>query len=282
MITGCTKISDGCKNCYAEAMAIRFGRDFSKVVCHEEKLDEPTRWQRPRKIFVCSTSDLFHDHVPIEFIDKVFAVMAANPRHTFQVLTKRTARMYAYLQYATSNGYKPLPNVWIGTTIENQNMADTRMPFLMRCEAVIRFVSIEPMIGPVDISKYMSGCYGHLDWVIVGGESGPAARLCLKSWVDAVVEDCKTYSVPLMFKQWGTWLPALPDCMPENTIDDCQDSCRRAIDGKQTSGKSFPVTVVTAEDVATMEGAEYYVKIGKKFSGRLIGGREYLEYPANA
>jgi protein gp37 len=262
-LRGCTRVSEGCRNCYAEVMAARFSdpgqwgqglaqrialpggaidhRWTGKVAMVENQLDQPVRWKRSRRIFVNSTSDLFHDAVPDEWIDRVFAVMALSPHHTFQVLTKRPERMLAYMQglgelgpseflnraggrlrqgaeYATRNSARtrfdypqrwPLANVWLCTSVEDQTTADRRIPQLLAVPAVVRFLSVEPMLGPVDLSPWMGVHHSRdnnlsdretrgaitkmiqlardqfraehrnhgLDWVICGGESGPGARV---------------------------------------------------------------------------------------------------------
>ena len=189
-VTGCTKISDGCKNCYAERQATRLERMLLKyingfdVTCHPETLNEPLKWRKPTTIFVCSMGDLFHKDVPFEFIDRVFAVMALSPQHTFQVLTKRPELMREYMNYDNGSGRwgyiegrakridreqrlnrippnvylnGPFPHVWLGVTAENQEQADKRIPILLQTPAAIRFVSIEPMLEEIDISHYLNG-----------------------------------------------------------------------------------------------------------------------------
>jgi protein gp37 len=168
-VTGCTKISDGCKNCYAETMAGRLQKMGSekyqagfKVTCHPHTLREPYKWKKPSRIFVCSMGDLFHEDVPFEFIAKVYAVMASSPRHTFQVLTKRPERMQKFFEWAKSEcakevgneeGLRVLSNVQHGVTIVNQKEADEKIPILLRIPSAIRFVSIEPMLGGVELDK---------------------------------------------------------------------------------------------------------------------------------
>ncbi|PKP66990.1 MAG: phage Gp37/Gp68 family protein, partial [Alphaproteobacteria bacterium HGW-Alphaproteobacteria-5] len=288
-IGGCTRVSEGCRNCYAEIMAARFsgpgqwgeglahmvGNDHrwtGKLVLHEAALDRPLRWREPRRIFVNSTSDLFHESVPDEWIDRVFAVMALAPQHTFQVLTKRSERMHAWFaqnrqlpigdeMLAFSNEGRridltnlvdafgdeeepnitpicwPLPNVWLGTSIEDQPTANTRIPHLLATPAAVRFVSAEPLLGPVDLTldgiscgpcpwcadsfpDPETGCVDCcrcdgtgkgdevlLDWVIVGGESGPHARPMHPDWARSLRDQCNAARVPFFFKQWGEWGP---------------------------------------------------------------------------
>ncbi len=224
-VTGCTKVSPGCAHCYAEGVARRLwrGRPFAEVRCHEDRLTQPLHWRRPRRVFVGSMSDLFHEAVPDKFIDQVFAVMARCPGHAFQVLTKRPERMRNYIGTPTPSELKrrwmlagdtfavpqpPPPNVWLGVSVENQAAADERVPQLLDTPAAVRFASCEPLLGPVDLTwldapkgdgyachrDALGGRAGRdyqcgwdqpdeiglpsLDWVIVGGESGPGARRC--------------------------------------------------------------------------------------------------------
>ena len=197
-VRGCTKISAGCQNCYAEAFAERFrgvpghpyeqGFDLRLV---PESLDLPLRWKTPRKIFVNSMSDMFHEDVPEKFIAEVFDVMRRAPQHQFQLLTKRAERL------AELSPHLPWPqNVWVGVTIENQATAH-RLQHLLTVPAHIKFISFEPLLGPIDID--LNG----VDWVIVGGESGPHARPMLHEWVHALKEQCISESIPFFFKQWG-------------------------------------------------------------------------------
>lgn len=299
-VTGCTPISPGCVHCYARRMAKRLaGRcgypaapnEFS-VTLHPDKLGEPLQWKKPRRVFVCSMSDLFHEDVPFEFIDRVFAVAAVSPQHTFQILTKRPHRMLDYLaeSVALDNwahqiedvvlqefGHvtfiePPLPNVWLGATIENQEQADKRIPLLLQTPAAVRFVSVEPMLGPVNLSG-MAGKYidnflvslnvrfhdrnrdfrrPGLDWIICGGETGPGARPMHPDWVRSLRDQCQEASVPFFFKSWGD---CAPDCLCGG-----KDACRE-ID-RPEPGKP---------------GVMF--RCGKKASGRLLDGREWSEYP---
>lgn len=250
-VTGCAKVSPACKFCYAERDWARLvhlptyaGRAFTDVTCHPERLDQPLRWKRPRLIFVNSMSDLFHEDVPDEFIDKVFAVMALSKQHTFQVLTKRSERMLAYMtrlgksaklldDAARTLGYTfefqgkylvswPIPNVWMGVSVENQTTANERIPLLLQAPAAVRFVSAEPLLEPVSLQqacekfRHVSGgvdCCGmlrNLDWVIVGGESGPKARLMHPDWARDLRDECQRAGVPFFFKQTGLWQALAP------------------------------------------------------------------------
>lgn len=274
-VRGCSRVSAGCMNCYAEKVASRFswaghehhagGSDmeekapgpYSGLVDHrghwtgairfvEEHLLDPIRWKKPRKIFVNSMSDLFHKNVPDEWIDKIFAVMALAPQHTFQVLTKRPERMREYLCKlsdvgpfaaqlridrcaAKINGGSfvgsgwPLKNVWLGVSVENQETADERIPLLLETPAAVRFVSYEPALDFVDFTRMggddelgteynsLTGEWEgndeggtRLDWIIVGGESGPGARRFDPAWARSVVHQCEAAGVPVFVKQMGS------------------------------------------------------------------------------
>ena len=263
-VTGCTRVSPGCDHCYIERTPpFRIeGRKFegrgigssTGVQLHQERLTQPLKWRKPRRVFVCSLADLFHADVPDDYIAQVFAVMAANyewdrPTHVFQVLTKRPARMRALL---SSSGFRsmvaghvarmtdeahadrvhdnvlhhhwPLPNVWLGVTAENQEWAGKRVPHLLETPAAVRFVSVEPMLGPLKLcSCYPGGmsygtcdgpqedCAAHgrnaLDWVICGGESGPSARQMQPQWAMGLRDQCSGACIPFHFKQWGEWVP---------------------------------------------------------------------------
>jgi protein gp37 len=179
-ITGCTKIAEGCKNCYGEKMHNRlramgspkYQHDWSEVRCHPEELEKPLHWKKPRKVFVCSMSDLFHKDVPDDFIDSVFDTMLRADRHTFQVLTKRPQRMANYIRKLTALGTVPLAkNIWLGVSCSTQEDVDRNLPILEKIPAAVRFVSLEPLLELVSLKKY-----NWLDWVIVGCESGPNRR----------------------------------------------------------------------------------------------------------
>lgn len=195
-VTGCSKVSAGCKNCYAETIAKRFwgDRKFSDVMFHPEKLDVPILRRKPTTYFVNSMSDLFHEKVTAAQIIKVFAVMESCPQHTFQVLTKRIERAIELLA-----DIPPLKNVWIGVSVENQTAAEKRIPFLLDTPAHVRWISAEPLLGPLDLNGWIN----YLDWVVVGGESGSGARPMNPDWAISIHDQCKAANVPFFFKQWG-------------------------------------------------------------------------------
>ena len=248
-VTGCSKVSQGCKNCYALRDWARLaapratpnaytGREFTDVMFHPERLDQPLRWTKPRRVFVNSMSDLFHENMEHHEIEKVFGVMGACPQHTFQVLTKRPERMRELLtdaafcemawleaeQRTHAEMQWPFPNVWLGVSVEDQATADERIPLLLQTPAAVRFVSYEPALGPVDFTAikhtHSPGYFGDalqwyhqphgvtgypaLDWVIVGGESGPKARPCRIEWIESVVRQCRGANVACFVKQIGT------------------------------------------------------------------------------
>lgn len=198
-VTGCTKVSPGCKFCYADRMAKRLHamgqeryRNGFQLTLQEDLVDLPLRWRKPRLIFVNSMSDLFHKDVPLEFIARCFETMAAASQHTFQVLTKRPERV------AEIGSALPWPpNVWMGTSVENANYT-WRVRELARVPAQVRFLSVEPLIGPIRRLPLRG-----VHWVIVGGESGPGARPMLPEWVTDLRDQCVGREVPFFFKQWG-------------------------------------------------------------------------------
>ena len=208
VVTGCTKVSPGCSRCYAEGLAKRFwkGRPFEDVRFHEDRMFQPLHWTRPRRVFVNSMSDLFHEDLAGHQLLSIFDVMARAHWHTFQVLTKRADRMRCFMKILPP-GHIP-PNVWLGVSVENQAMADERIPILLDTPAAVRFLSVEPLLGPVDLIPWIES-YGGLprastiDWVIVGGESGRQARQCNVKWVLDIVEQCRDSSVPCFVKQLG-------------------------------------------------------------------------------
>lgn len=198
-VTGCTKISEGCRYCYAARMAKRLQamgqpnyRNGFKVTLHEHMLEVPLGWKRPQLIFVNSMSDLFHRDVPLEFIKRVFGIMRAASHHRFQVLTKRAGRLASLAPSLDWPG-----NVWLGVTVENSEYLD-RIDRLRAIPAAVKFLSLEPLLGPMASLNLMN-----IDWVIVGGESGPGARPMAPQWVRDIRSQCLAKGVAFFFKQWG-------------------------------------------------------------------------------
>lgn len=198
-VTGCTKISPGCKNCYAERMAERlqamgqpnYANGF-EVTLHEHMLERPLQWKSPRTVFVNSMSDLFHKDVPIEFIQQVFAIMRRASQHQFQVLTKRSERL---LELDRVIDWPP--NVWMGVSVENADYV-FRIDHLRQTHGRIKFLSLEPLLGPLSQLNLLN-----INWVIVGGESGPKARPIREEWVTEIRDQCLINDIPFFFKQWG-------------------------------------------------------------------------------
>ena len=262
-IRGCSRVSEGCRHCYAEVVAARFSgpgqayeglarrtstgeaRWTGKIMFVEKHLEDPLRWKEPRRIFVNSMSDLFHEDVSEDFLAATFGVMAMAHQHTFQILTKRPDRMRAMVSSLTvsesiaglallaqrdginldydrlnrhlkSHDHRwPLPNVWLGVSVENQAAADERIPILLDTPAAVRFISAEPLLGPVDLTGYDDGTWwdetdtpndAKLDWVICGGESGAKARPCDVQWIRDIVDQCKAAGTAVFVKQMGKWI----------------------------------------------------------------------------
>ena len=252
VVTGCTPISPGCDNCYAQAMAHRFGWPKG-VQLHPERLEEPRHLRKPRRIFVCSMSDLFHEDVPIDFVSQVIDKIWANPRHTFQLLTKRPERFpEVFERYQALRLGVPIraeyvlpDNLWLGVTAENQEQADYRIPLLLQVPAAVRFVSCEPLLGPLDLGPYLfcedcsgqgaivsmgwggpdvdecASCKGdrlarpHLGWAIAGCESGPGKRPARVEWFRDLKDQCQAAGVPFFLKQMASPVHAFIEHMPE-------------------------------------------------------------------
>lgn len=249
--TGCTPVSAGCQHCYAKRMAKRLHGRYGypedepfRPTLHLDRLHEPLPWRKPRMIFVCSMGDLFHEEVPSSFIAQVWDMMLACQHHTFQILTKRGKRMRDIMRRWD---VPPLPNAWLGVTVEDADNLK-RLDYLMRTPAAVRFVSIEPMLGAVDVSPYLRrfvpapGGRGDLecnalDWVIVGGETGPGARPMHLGWARGIRDQCAAAGVPFFFKQWGEWAP---DAVTAATRNDMlrvgRKAAGRVLDGRTHGG----------------------------------------------
>jgi protein gp37 len=240
-VTGCSHVSEGCRHCYAETLSLRMGWSAKpwtaqnareNVIVHHDRLDQPKRWKKPRRVFVNSMSDLFHELISFEFIRAVWAVMAGTTQHTYQILTKRPERMrplVASLRRELPWAVWPLPNVWLGISCEDQRTADERIPILLDTPAAVRFISAEPLLGPINLGALGSGPWWNaltgcgdragphglehmeqirpLDWIICGGESGPHRRLMDPAWALSLRDQCVGAGVPFFFKQVGGRTP---------------------------------------------------------------------------
>lgn len=279
-ITGCTPVSEGCRNCYAKGIAKRFpvvhGGLFSEIRFHEDRLMQPLKWKKPRKIFVCSMGDLFHEDVQVQWLNEVFRVIQNCRQHTFIVLTKRPERAKSYLRSVASCRAWPeddvvFPNVWLGVTAENQEQADKRIPILLDTPAAVRVVSVEPMLGYVDLdipieTGYGSGfglstALGYIDGVLCGGESGPNARPMHPDWARSLRDQCVAAGVPFFFKQWGEWTPFTQ----LGWVDD-----------------SSKIEHLRGPDAVHGDDPCPVYRVGKKAAGRLLDGREWNELPGDA
>lgn len=314
-ITGCSVTSPGCKHCYAMKLAgtrlkhhpSRAGLTIDTnngpvwngdVRFNEQWFDQPMRWRRPRMVFVCAHGDLFHESVPNTWIDLVFSAMALSPQHIFQVLTKRASRMRDYIDSRSFSKY-PLPNVWLGVSVENQEAADERIPLLLDTPAAVRWISAEPLLGPVDLNRilvnrerglhgsalhehhddcyYSSEC--QLDWVVVGGESGEHARPMHPDWARSLRNQCEAAGVPFFFKQWGEWTEEDPgetahkDCagvMPSGGAVLCSEGYQPPWDTMERLNESGGVR---------LDGRTLMFHVGKKRAGRLLDGVQHDGYP---
>lgn len=327
----CTKVSAGCKNCYAERLFHRaYGREaimtpsghyhdgkellgarireFTDISIHPERLDQPLRWKKSRRIFVNSMSDLFHEGVPDDFIGKCFYIMAHAAHHTFQVLTKRPERMERWFNeflwlknqlrkedYPAPTFFGsgwPLKNVWLGVSVEDQATANDRIPLLLQTPAAVRFVSYEPALGPVNLQSIDTGdailyplrtwidvegrgrapC-PRIDWIIAGGESGPNARPSHPDWFRSVRDQCAAAGVPFFFKQFGEWLPrshSAAGMMPR------AGQWGTVI----ANGTFFSQTTAFNGHDDDGSGEAIMFRVGKKIARRLLDGRTHDEYPA--
>lgn len=273
-VTGCTEVTPGCDNCYAKTFAERWrgtpGHYFEQgfdVVLRPDKLTLPLTWRKPRRVFVNSMSDLFHKDVPDEFIARVFAIMSQTPQHTYQVLTKRHGRMRSLLnakreEWSAFTGPWPLPNVWLGVSVEDQDRANLRIPALIDTPAAVRWLSCEPLLGPVDLRRTDKDALvdGGIDWVVVGGESGHGARPMHPHWARDLRDQCTSAGVPFFFKQWGEWAP----------------------NGFRGIGNFRGKEQLSGPVLDKMGHREVIERVGKKTAGRELDGRTWDEYPAGA
>lgn len=306
---GCEKVSPACTNCYAMSMAARLERmgqdqyagtteggqwtgrvtvDFDRIGPAFDKLPK----RKPARVFVTSMSDLFHKDVPFEFIDRVFDEMEARPHLTFQVLTKRAERMRDYSRRRSNCGLSWPANVWAGVTVEDQKRADKRIPYLLQVPAAVRFLSVEPMVGAVDLTMVrwadypdagvrfdvLGGRYGEpgrwaadaggaVSWVICGGESGPNARPMHPAWARAIRDQCVEAGVAFHFKQWGAWAPWHED----GRLGD--------ITGNTAGFFNLHGVWYCGEGIGVNPFRQTMVKVGKKRAGRLLDGRTHDGFP---
>ena len=297
----CIKVSEGCKNCYAEKINQRLGTGLPytvgaggevEIFMDEKLLRAPMNWRKPRRIFVGSITDLFGEFVSDELIDRVLVMIMFCPKHTFQILTKRPERMNHYIQSHTgkkgekyygllttvgskklpvhppgSDNRWPLSNLWLGVSVENQETADERIPLLLQTPAARRFVSYEPALGPVNFEELGINTPGHnhkgeLDWVICGGESGPGARPMHPDWARQARDQCVGAGIPFFFKQWGEWIPFGQQAHGPLTNDQVM-RCRKL----KLDGEPF------------VRNDETVYRVGKKRAGRLLDRREWNEMP---
>ena len=332
-LAGCSPVSEGCRNCYAAKEAIRLqGNPNLKVSAKyagtaemrgigenrravftgrinldEEALRVPLRWQRPRRVFVNSMSDLFHPAVPDEFIGRVWDVMARSPRHTFQVLTKRPDRMaellprFAERHTARDGSGWPLRNVWVGTSVEDQAAANERIPHLLRTPAAVRFLSCEPLLGSIDLTDLVvsDGRPGewHMDairidvdvaddepffgsvihWVIAGGESGPHARPMHPVWVRSLRNQCEGAGVAFFFKQWGEWKP-ISD-MTEAEYDRLYDPAPQRDPEAVRRCRVSNIQLQDDGEVGFRSHSMLMFRVGKHAAGRQLDGRTWATFP---
>jgi protein gp37 len=300
-VTGCTMVSEGCRNCWAARLAATRLKHYPRyrglatypdlrgavpqwtgeVRLHPELLNQPLHWRKPKRVFVCSQADLFHVGVDYGFITGVMAAIARCPQHTFLLLTKRSDRMYKYF---TNCGFEnhTLPNFWLGVSVEDQKTADKRIPLLLHTPAAVRWVSYEPALGPVNLQNYLphalymsgetpSGSEG-LDWVIGGGESGPNAQPSHPDWFRTVRDQCQAAGVPFFFKQWGEWGSDRPADQHKISGHRYQyDSMTFRPDGTRYNP--------TKPDELFEKAMQTVYQVGKKAAGRLLDGREWNEFP---
>lgn len=311
-VRGCTKISAGCKFCYAERFAERFrgvpGHAFEQgfdLRLVPEALGLPLTWKKPKRIFVNSMSDLFHEDIPFEFISEVWDIMARAHWHTYMILTKRSKRMVAYFEWLKQGmkvrgldewwkGVDPLPQIWLGVTTENQMAADERVTDLLQCPAAVRFVSYEPALGPLDLTAikqdlgeglfgdalswhhmpYNGGNkrpYPKIDWVICGGESGSGARPMHPDWARKLRDQCAEAGVPFFFKQHGEWAPGECADHPQTRTE----QTAKLVNGQWVFGRQTPSQCASLH----VDDQPDLYRFGKRKAGRKLDGIEHNDFP---
>jgi len=328
-VTGCSKVSDGCAHCYAEREWPRlagnpktpyYGRKFNDVRIHPERLEQPLRWTKPRKIFVNSMSDLFHDDVDEKFIAKAFAIMDLARQHTYMVLTKRPERAKRILNdedfqfhigWFQSQAIRefglpepkeigpfPFKNVWIGVSVENQATADERIPLLLQIPAVVRFISAEPLLGPIVLKRkavdeqeiiqatlmglleeYSRAVERGIDWVICGGESGPGARPMHPDWVRGLRDQCQAANVPFFFKQWGEFKEACRYNSWPKYRDHVGVTTKAIGLDKSALLNADGSDLVNGGPDHKIYPISHLERVGKKQAGRELDGRTWDEFP---
>lgn len=312
-VVGCSIVSPGCTNCYAmkqayriEKMAAGAGRKShyadttqqskagavwtGKVnLAPDHIITQPLRWKRPRRIFVNSMSDLFHEDVSDGWIDRIFTIMALCPQHTFQILTKRADGMRDYMKglgniagfkrleiCARDMGYTfkfeglplvpfPIPNIWLGVSVEDQTRADERIPSLLSTPTAVRFLSCEPLLGPVDLTPYIQS----LNWIICGGESGSGARPMHPDWAISLRDQCQDADVPFFFKQWGEWTPGVNVERDKGCVETALWFDERWL---------FDSENLACEDGHVDDEPDLY-RMGKRAAGRYLDGKTWNEMP---
>ena len=290
-IVGCSKCSPGCDNCYAEKFATRLAKNQATAKKYAGVVDEKG-WtgqfsqpsladfkklpKSPRRVFIGSMTDIFHDEIVKggeyhkTWLPMLFDAMFNYPQHTFLLLTKRPENMKAWIDFTLENCVdKPLPNVWLGVTVCNQEEADKKIPILQQIPAAARFISAEPLLSQIDIRKYLQGD-NKLTWVIAGGETGPKARPMHEVWVKSLRDQCLDAGIPYFFKSWGEWLPCSQ--FPDDMEDEKYPVGHIYEDGLflPPPANNIPWRNINSEDVC---------KVGKKQSGHLIDGEEYRQFP---
>lgn len=288
----CTKVSEGCRNCYAESFNRYRGNGYeytaqnlSSVRFDLINLDQPFRWKRPRRIFVNSMTDLFGDFITDEDIAEIFKVMYKAPRHIFQVLTKRPERMLDWISRSAFLSNAPIENTWLGVSVEDQKTADERIPLLIETPAAVRWISAEPLLGATDITDWL-GWKEKLDWVVVGGESGRNARPMHPDWVRSLRDQCVAAGVPFFFKQWGEWAPIGPIYCDVDTREhlaalEVGDGSFDGDDPKECHLTRGGYLTRARFDGQPALGTWAMRRAGKKNTGRLLDGREWNEYPSD-
>ncbi len=281
----CSKISPGCDNCYASSMNRRFsGLEYPRVGeerndqvrLDEQVLTQPSRWKRPRVVFVCSMTDLFEESVPFEWIDRVFFEMLQNPRHTFQVLTKRPGRLVQWWKerFRPENGTTLLPaNIWLGTTVDEDRYS-WRAKKLVQVPAAVHFVSAQPLLSGLPSLDLTD-----IEWVIVGGESGHGARPMHPDWARSLRDQCQEAGVAYFFKQWGEYIPspAIYPAKREEAGRLVQMTISSSTDRRQVGGVTH--YAMPSEISSRMTEVDLMDRVGKHKAGRLLDGRTWDEMP---